>query len=81
MSKKQGGYGGAARPPRDRWTPISQWGTNLPIKEVVWKGLDLPLDEGLALEAKYMLPLQKSQDAREGADAFAKKRKPNWKGR
>lgn len=50
------------------------------IKEVVWRGLDMPLDEGLALEAKLMLPLQKSQDAREGADAFAKKRKPNWKG-
>jgi len=50
------------------------------IKKVALEGLDMPLDDGLALEARVQRKLMATKDAREGADAFAKKRKPNWRG-
>jgi enoyl-CoA hydratase/carnithine racemase len=49
------------------------------IKEVVLRGLDLPLAEGLKLEQEMYQSLTKTEDAREGARAFAEKRSPNWK--
>jgi enoyl-CoA hydratase/carnithine racemase len=51
------------------------------IKEVVRKGLDLPLVEGLKLEHRAYDWLNETGDAREGARAFAEKRPPNWKAR
>ncbi len=50
------------------------------IKKVVREGLDTTLDEGLVLEQKAQKPLMASKDAKEGADAFAKKRTPQWRG-
>ena len=51
------------------------------IKEVALRGLDLPLAEGLRLERDGYEWLTKTQDADEGAKAFAEKRPPNWRGK
>ena len=51
------------------------------IKEAVLRGLDLPLGDGLKLERELYKWLQTTDDAREGARAFAEKRAPDWKGR
>lgn len=51
------------------------------IKRAVKLGLDLPLPEALKMERELYLWLQNTEDAREGAAAFAEKRSPNWKAR
>jgi enoyl-CoA hydratase/carnithine racemase len=51
------------------------------IKEVALRGLDLPLADGLRNEQKAYQWLNTTEDAREGALAFAQKRPPNWKGK
>lgn len=51
------------------------------IKQVVMRGLDAPLADGLKLEREHYLWLQTTDDAREGARAFAEKRPPDWQGR
>jgi enoyl-CoA hydratase len=42
---------------------------------------DWTFDEGWSKQAELMAPVFGSEDAREGATAFAEKRKPVWKGR
>jgi enoyl-CoA hydratase/carnithine racemase len=51
------------------------------IKQAALRGLDRPLAEGLALERELYLWLQGTEDAREGARAFAEKRPPRWRGK
>jgi enoyl-CoA hydratase/carnithine racemase len=51
------------------------------IKQVVLRGLDVPLADGLELERDGYKWLQGTEDAREGAHAFAEKRPPNWQGK
>jgi enoyl-CoA hydratase/carnithine racemase len=50
-------------------------------KAAVWRGLDLPLEEGLRLEQLLAEPVRQSEDAQEGPRAFLEKRKPRFKGR
>lgn len=50
------------------------------IKQAALRGLDLPLAEGLKLERELYGSLQRTEDAREGALAFAEKRTPRWQG-
>ena len=50
------------------------------IKTALRQGLELPLDGGLTLERGGIARLFQTQDAKEGMDAFAEKRKPTWKG-
>jgi enoyl-CoA hydratase/carnithine racemase len=51
------------------------------IKHAVRRGLELPLAEGLKLEQDLSQELQETDDAREGARAFAEKRAPQWQGK
>lgn len=49
-------------------------------KESVVKGLELPLADGLRLEADLSTLLRTTDDRLEGARAFLEKRKPKWAG-
>jgi enoyl-CoA hydratase/carnithine racemase len=48
------------------------------IKRCVHEGGQLPLDEGLALEASLVEELFRSEDANEGLTAFVEKRRPQF---
>ncbi len=50
------------------------------IKRAVYQGLDVPLEEGLALERALVEQLFRSQDANEGLTAFSEKRAPTFVG-
>ena len=50
-------------------------------KQAILQGLNMTLDEGMALEQRLMAGLLKTEDAREGPLAFAQKRKPEFKAR
>jgi len=51
------------------------------IKEVLIAGMDASLEAGLMLERKAFQLLFATEDQKEGARAFAAKRKPAFKGR
>ncbi|HEY1370892.1 MAG TPA: enoyl-CoA hydratase/isomerase family protein [Candidatus Binatia bacterium] len=51
------------------------------IKEAIRKGSELPLDEGLRLEADLSALIATTEDAKEGPRAFAEKRPAVWKGK
>lgn len=51
------------------------------IKEAVMHGRELPLADGLRMEAELRDFLMGTEDAKEGPLAFAEKRKPNFKAR
>jgi enoyl-CoA hydratase len=48
------------------------------IKAAVYEGINLPMEQGLAVERKYGLENHQTHDAREGLTAFAEKRKPKF---
>ncbi|HKQ54074.1 MAG TPA: enoyl-CoA hydratase/isomerase family protein [Pyrinomonadaceae bacterium] len=51
------------------------------IKRAVQTGAEIPFESALALERELQQQLFQSEDAREGLDAYAGKRKPNFKGK
>jgi enoyl-CoA hydratase len=51
------------------------------IKEAIRKGIELPLEEGLRLEADLSALLAHTEDSKEGPRAFAEKRPAVWKGK
>jgi enoyl-CoA hydratase len=50
-------------------------------KQIIKESRGWPLHERFARQAELVAPVFTSADAREGAAAFAEKRKPNWTGR
>ena len=50
-------------------------------KEQAWRSFNLPNYLGLPLRKLGAMEIGNSTDAREGAKAFAEKRKPNWQGK
>ena len=50
-------------------------------KRVINEQRDWPIGEMFARQLEITAPILASEDAREGASAFAQKRKPDWKGR
>ena len=50
-------------------------------KEAIVRGLELPLTEGLKVEAELYTLLRTTEDRMEGAKAFQEKRAPQFKGR
>lgn len=48
------------------------------IKAAVHEGIDLPLEQALAVERKYSAENGRTHDAKEGLLAFVEKRKPNF---
>ena len=50
-------------------------------KQIALEARDWTFDEGWQKQADLMMPVFVSEDAREGATAFAEKRAPIWKGR
>ena len=50
-------------------------------KEAVYRGYNVTLEEGLALEAKLSTDIWLTEDSREGPTAFSQRRKPEYKGR
>jgi enoyl-CoA hydratase len=51
------------------------------IKRSVQTGAEIPFESALALERELQQQLFQSEDAREGLDAYASKRKPQFKGK
>ncbi len=51
------------------------------IKEAIKKGVEMPLEEGLRLEADLSALIGNTEDAKEGPRAFAEKRAPVWQGK
>jgi enoyl-CoA hydratase/carnithine racemase len=50
-------------------------------KRAINEGMDVSIEEGLKVETRLFSDLFKTQDMKEGTDAFINKRKPNFKGR
>ncbi len=50
-------------------------------KKAISEGADLPLDEGMKVEARLFGECFETQDQKEGMRAFVEKRKPGFKGR
>ncbi|MBT4510685.1 MAG: hypothetical protein HOC20_00555, partial [Chloroflexi bacterium] len=50
-------------------------------KEAAYRGIEVPLVEGLKIEAEIMDKIGHSEDAKEGPRSFAEKRKPQWQGK
>ena len=50
-------------------------------KEAIYRGLDMPLAEGLRLEQFLAEPIRQTEDAKEGPRAFSEKREPQFRGK
>ncbi|MNG36524.1 2,3-dehydroadipyl-CoA hydratase [compost metagenome] len=55
--------------------------TVMQIKDAVLTGADIPLSSALRIEAKAHELMYGTEDMREGTNAFAQKRSPNFQGR
>jgi enoyl-CoA hydratase len=51
------------------------------IKEAVYKGSEMTLEQGLRFESDLQSMVMQTEDAKEGPKAFVEKRPPAWKGK
>jgi enoyl-CoA hydratase/carnithine racemase len=51
------------------------------IKEAIYKGMDMDLEQGLRLEADLYLLIHTTRDRTEGISAFKEKRIPHFEGK
>jgi enoyl-CoA hydratase len=51
------------------------------VKEAIYKGSEMPLDQALRFESDLQSMLLQTEDAKEGPRAFVEKRPADWKGR
>ena len=51
------------------------------IKEAIYKGSEMTLDQGLRYESDLQSMVMQTEDAKEGPKAFVEKRPANWKGK
>ncbi len=51
------------------------------VKEAMARGINLTLEDALAMERELTVGIRNSEDFAEGVRAFAEKRTPQWKGR
>lgn len=51
------------------------------IKEAIYKGSEMTLEQGLRYESDLQSMILQTEDAKEGPKAFVEKRPPNWKAR
>ena len=51
------------------------------IKEAIYKGSEMTLDQGLRFESDLQSMVMQTEDAKEGPKAFVEKRPAEWKGR
>jgi enoyl-CoA hydratase len=51
------------------------------IKEAIYKGSEMPLDQGLRYESDLQSMVMQTEDAKEGPRAFIEKRPAAWKGK
>jgi len=51
------------------------------IKEAIYKGSEMTLEQGLRYESDLQSMVMQTEDAKEGPRAFVEKRPANWKGR
>ncbi len=77
-------------PPQDLMPTAMEWAKKMcengPIamqaaKEAMIKGSEMTLEDGLRLEYLLMGEVLATEDVKEGLDAFAKRRKPEYKGK
>jgi enoyl-CoA hydratase/carnithine racemase len=51
------------------------------VREAIYKGMDLTLDQGLRMEGDLYLLLHSTQDRVHGIESFKKKQKPSFQGK
>ena len=51
------------------------------IREAIYKGMDLTLDQGLRMEGDLYLLLYGARDRVHGIESFQKKQKPSFRGK
>jgi 1,4-dihydroxy-2-naphthoyl-CoA synthase len=51
------------------------------VREAIYKGMDLTLDQGLRMEGDLYLLLYSTQDRVHGIESFKKKQKPSFQGK